>query len=137
MSISLEARRPVRMRCCSSPSASPTTLWPDCLTQTTTGHAVANRDLRAGPTSTACCRCGPADADRCQQPQPADLATDLGHCITIRERTPPDVLLVGESGIHSRDVERLQSAGIHAILVGESLMRSPDIGAKVDEILGR
>jgi indole-3-glycerol phosphate synthase len=31
----------------------------------------------------------------------------------------------------------LQYAGIHAILVGETLMKSPDIGAKVDELLAR
>jgi indole-3-glycerol phosphate synthase len=28
-------------------------------------------------------------------------------------------------------------AGVDAILVGESLMREPDIGAKVDELLGK
>jgi indole-3-glycerol phosphate synthase len=30
----------------------------------------------------------------------------------------------------------LQNAGIRAILVGETLMKSPDSGAKVDELLG-
>jgi indole-3-glycerol phosphate synthase len=30
----------------------------------------------------------------------------------------------------------LQNAGIRAILVGETLMKSPDIGANVDQILG-
>ena len=46
--------------------------------------------------------------------------------------------LVAESGIHMRaDVERLAKAGANAILVGESLMRSGDIGAKVKELLGR
>ena len=39
----------------------------------------------------------------------------------------PPVLLVAESGIHSRaDVERLHRCGARAILVGESLMRSGD-----------
>lgn len=66
------------------------------------------------------------------------MTTDLEHCIRLRAQIPAEVLLVGESGIHCRgDVERLQSAGIHAILVGETLMRSPEIGAKVDELLGR
>src|SRR5690606_31291316 len=65
------------------------------------------------------------------------MKTDLGHCIELRKQIPPDILMVGESGIHSRaDVERLQTAGIHAILVGETLMKSPDIGAKVEELLG-
>ncbi len=48
--------------------------------------------------------------------------------------TPP--LLVAESGIHTRaDVERLARAGANAILVGESLMRHPDIGSSVRNLL--
>ena len=70
-----------------------------------------------------------------------DLRTfevDLNHTIKLRERVPLDCVLVGESGIHTRaDVLRLQSAGIEAMLVGESLMREADIGAAVDRILGR
>ena len=64
--------------------------------------------------------------------------TDLAHTIRMRERIPADRLLVSESGIHSRsDVERLEAAGADAILVGEHLMASPDIGAAVDRLLGR
>ncbi|MFA6564363.1 MAG: indole-3-glycerol phosphate synthase TrpC [Verrucomicrobiia bacterium] len=45
-------------------------------------------------------------------------------------------LLVAESGIHTRtDVERLARCGVNAILVGESLMRSDDIPAKVRSLL--
>jgi indole-3-glycerol phosphate synthase len=70
-----------------------------------------------------------------------DLRTfevDLNHTIKLREKVPLDCVLVGESGIHTRaDVLRLQSAGIEAMLVGESLMREADIGAAVDRILGR
>jgi indole-3-glycerol phosphate synthase len=47
-----------------------------------------------------------------------------------------DKLLVAESGIHARaDVERLARCGAGAILVGESLMRHGDIGAKVAELM--
>jgi indole-3-glycerol phosphate synthase len=64
------------------------------------------------------------------------MTTDLQHCIDLRQQIPAEILMVGESGIHSRaDALRLQNAGIHAILVGETLMKSPDIGAKVDELL--
>jgi indole-3-glycerol phosphate synthase len=46
-------------------------------------------------------------------------------------------LLVAESGIHTRaDVERLAKCGARAMLVGESLMKHPDIGAKVRALLG-
>ncbi len=51
--------------------------------------------------------------------------------------SPAPPLLVAESGIHARaDVERLAQCGAQAILVGESLMKHADIGAKVRELLG-
>lgn len=63
---------------------------------------------------------------------------DLDHTLRMRERIPSDLAVVGESGIRSRlDVERLEAAGVQAMLVGETLMRSPDIGAAVDELLKR
>jgi indole-3-glycerol phosphate synthase len=70
-----------------------------------------------------------------------DLRTfevDLGHTIRMREKVPLDVVLVGESGIYTReDALRLQAAGIDAMLVGESLMREPDLGQAVDRLLGK
>jgi indole-3-glycerol phosphate synthase len=60
---------------------------------------------------------------------------DTCHFVRGRNRNAP--LLVGESGIHVRsDVERLRRAGVRAILVGESLMKAGDIGAKAAELLG-
>jgi len=45
---------------------------------------------------------------------------------------PPDRLLVAESGIKDRaDVERLASAGVDAVLVGESLLGQADAAASV------
>jgi indole-3-glycerol phosphate synthase len=63
---------------------------------------------------------------------------DLEHTIRIRQRVPDRCVLVAESGIKTRqDVDRLEAAGVDAILVGESLMREPDIGKAVDRLLGR
>ena len=63
---------------------------------------------------------------------------DLEHTIRLRKQVPDERLLVGESGIQSHaDVERLEAASVDAILVGESLMREPDIGAAVDRLLGK
>jgi indole-3-glycerol phosphate synthase len=46
-------------------------------------------------------------------------------------------MVVSESGVKTReDVLRLQRAGASAILIGETLMRSPDIAAKVEELFG-
>ncbi|MCA9211683.1 MAG: indole-3-glycerol phosphate synthase TrpC [Planctomycetales bacterium] len=64
--------------------------------------------------------------------------TDLDHTIRLRDQIPSDCLVVGESGIHSNDdVKRLQDAGVNAILVGEHLMASEDIGAAVRTLMGR
>lgn len=63
---------------------------------------------------------------------------DLAHTIRMRERVPDECVLVGESGIKTHaDVQRLEAAGVDAILVGESLMREPDIGSAVDRLLGQ
>ncbi len=63
---------------------------------------------------------------------------DLDHTLRLRNRVPDQCVLVSESGIRTRaDVERLQAAGVAAILVGETLMSAPDIGAAVDTLLGR
>jgi len=70
-----------------------------------------------------------------------DLRTfqvDLEHTLRMRERIPDECVLVAESGIRTRaDVTRLEAGGVDAILVGESLMASSDIGAAVDQLLGR
>ncbi len=64
--------------------------------------------------------------------------TDLAHTIRLCGQIPADRLVVSESGIRTnRDVQRLEAAGVGAILVGESLMASPDIGTAVDALLGR
>jgi len=65
------------------------------------------------------------------------FVTDLGTTERLRPLVPADRLVVAESGINSRDdVERLLKAGAGAFLVGESLMREDDIGAKLEELLG-
>lgn len=63
--------------------------------------------------------------------------TDLQHTVRLRREIPAEMIVVGESGIHSRtDAEVLEKAGIHAMLVGESLMASQDIAAAVQALLG-
>jgi indole-3-glycerol phosphate synthase len=56
--------------------------------------------------------------------------TDLAVTERLAPRVPPGVLVVAESGIfHAPDVARLARAGARAFLVGESLMRQPDLAA--------
>ena len=62
--------------------------------------------------------------------------TDLATTFRLRDAIPADKVVVSESGIYTReDVEKLKNAGVHAMLVGESLMRSPDIGEQVRRFL--
>jgi indole-3-glycerol phosphate synthase len=64
--------------------------------------------------------------------------TDLEHTVRMRRLVPREKVLVAESGVHDRtDVQRLEQAGVQAMLVGEHLMASRDIGAAVDRLLGR
>lgn len=64
------------------------------------------------------------------------FVTDLGTTERLAKMLPKGRLLVAESGINSRsDIERLQTSGAGAFLVGESLMREEDIGAKLQSLL--
>lgn len=63
--------------------------------------------------------------------------TRLGHTLDLLPRFPPGVTVVSESGIRTAaDLHTLREAGVSAVLVGESLMRSPDIGAALDALRG-
>ena len=65
------------------------------------------------------------------------FVTDLGTTARLTRMLPAGRLLVSESGINTRaDIERLQADGAQAFLIGESLMREADIGAKIQELLG-
>lgn len=69
-----------------------------------------------------------------------DLRTfrvDLGVAEALLPRVPPQVLAVCESGIRDvEQVERLEASGGRVFLVGETLMRAEDPGAKLAELLG-
>ena len=63
------------------------------------------------------------------------LEVNLATFERLRPRIPAGRLVVGESGIRTReDVERLVACGVDAVLVGEALMTAADIGSKVREL---
>lgn len=64
--------------------------------------------------------------------------TTLETTIELIDAIPDGTLVVSESGIFTRkDVTRLRDAGADAVLVGESLMREPDMGQKLRELTGK
>ena len=66
------------------------------------------------------------------------FSTDLNTSINLMPHIPADKIIISESGIHMRsDIETLMKAGIHAFLIGETLMRSKNIGKKLSELLGK
>ncbi|HEY1409289.1 MAG TPA: indole-3-glycerol phosphate synthase TrpC [Promineifilum sp.] len=55
---------------------------------------------------------------------------DFENTARLRALVPPDVAVIGESGIRTpEDVRAMGQAGVDAILVGEALVRSKDIGS--------
>ncbi len=64
------------------------------------------------------------------------LRTSLQPSLELLPLVPPGAVAVSESGLASRaDVERVVAAGAHAILVGETLVRAPDVRAAMEELL--
>jgi indole-3-glycerol phosphate synthase len=67
-----------------------------------------------------------------------DLETfevDHERAVRVASHMPDGVVRVAESGIRGRnDAQRLADAGYHAVLVGESVVRSPDPAAAVAEL---
>lgn len=67
----------------------------------------------------------------------ATLEVDPAMVAKLRPLVPEGVLVVGESGVSTRDdVREMEAAGVDAILVGEAVMRAPDPADKIRELLG-
>ena len=65
------------------------------------------------------------------------LNISLDISLNLLKDIPDDRIVVSESGINTRaDVELLQATKTDAILVGTTIMKAEDIGARIDELLG-
>jgi len=65
------------------------------------------------------------------------MTTDINHTLRLIDMVENTKILVSESGIRTRaDVEKLQQAGVRAVLVGENLMKEPDPGAALRQLVG-
>lgn len=67
----------------------------------------------------------------------ATLAVDISRTYELLPQIPEGSLVVAESGFRRRrELESLADAGLDAVLIGEALMRSPDIEAACRELTG-
>ena len=65
------------------------------------------------------------------------LQTDLNVTLELASRVPLDRMVISESGIATNeDVQRLAAVGANCFLVGESLLRQPDVAAGVKALIG-
>ena len=65
------------------------------------------------------------------------LQVDLATTERLAPLVPDDRLLIAESGLHRHaDLERMAAAGARCFLVGESLMRQPDVAGATRALLG-
>jgi indole-3-glycerol phosphate synthase len=65
------------------------------------------------------------------------FVTDLGTTERLSSLAPDGTLLVSESGINTHeDILRLSASGVRTFLVGESLMRVPDVEGATRALLG-
>ncbi len=66
-----------------------------------------------------------------------DFSVDIHNGIRLRKEVPANILFVAESGIKTReDIVELEQGNVNAVLIGETLMRSPDKRAMLDELKG-
>ena len=62
--------------------------------------------------------------------------TDLATTERLAPQVPSDRLVVAESGLRTAaDIQRLQQAGVGCFLIGESLMRQPDPGRALQDLI--
>ncbi|USI71774.1 indole-3-glycerol phosphate synthase TrpC [Sphingomonas morindae] len=66
-----------------------------------------------------------------------DFSVDLARTERLLRHVPDDVALVAESGLASRaDLDRLAALGVRRFLIGETLMRQPDLARATAELIG-
>ena len=64
------------------------------------------------------------------------MTTDLSHTLRLLDMVEQPEILVSESGIRTHeDIVTLRRAGVHRVLVGEHLMRQPDVGAALRQLI--
>ena len=67
-----------------------------------------------------------------------DFTVNVENSLVLRRNVPEDVIFVAESGIRTaEDIEKLRQGNVQAVLIGETLMRSPDKKKMLEELRGK
>ncbi len=67
-----------------------------------------------------------------------DFTVDVRNSERLRRLVPESVIFVAESGIKTAaDIEVLRKANVNAVLIGETLMKSPDKKSVLDNLRGK
>ena len=65
-----------------------------------------------------------------------EFTTDLAVTEELCKLVPDEILVISESGVHSRhDVQRAVNAGVNGILVGESIVTATDPIAQIKSLI--
>ena len=65
----------------------------------------------------------------------ADFTVDIENSINLRRLVSDDIIFISESGIKTaEDVRKLKENNVDAVLIGETLMRSDDKKAMIEEL---
>ena len=66
-----------------------------------------------------------------------DFTVDITNSIRLRKMAPENTLFIAESGIKTvEDIQALKNAKVNGVLIGETLMRSPDKKAMLEQLNG-
>lgn len=66
-----------------------------------------------------------------------DFTVDIKNSTRLRSLAPSDILFIAESGIgNAEDIRVLKEANVNGVLIGETLMRSPDKKAMLETLNG-
>jgi indole-3-glycerol phosphate synthase len=66
----------------------------------------------------------------------SDFTVDVTTTFRVASKIPKGITIVSESGISNRaDIDHLAAHGIHAVLIGESLMRAANPGKALKALL--
>jgi indole-3-glycerol phosphate synthase len=66
-----------------------------------------------------------------------DFSVDLDRTFELLSEVPAGKTVVSESGFHTREqIDELERVGVDAVLVGEALMRAPDMESAVRALVG-